>query len=84
MEHDGCTQRSDEEAARVAELYRSLIGQRYVDRHGEEHAMGAVNVLVVAPYNAQVNRLKQALPAGARVGTGDKFQGQEARPSSCR
>ena len=40
--------------------------------------MGAANVLVVAPYNAQVNRLKQALPAGARVGTVDKFQGQEA------
>ena len=78
VEHDGCTQRSDEEAARVAELYRSLLGQRYVDRHGEEHAMGAANVLVVAPYNAQVNRLKQALPAGARVGTVDKFQGQEA------
>ncbi len=40
--------------------------------------MGAANVLVVAPYNAQVNRLKQVLPADARVGTVDKFQGQEA------
>ena len=76
--HDGCTQRSDEEAARVAALYQSLVGQRYVDRDGEEHAMGAANVLVVAPYNAQVNRLKQVLPADARVGTVDKFQGQQA------
>ena len=40
--------------------------------------MGAANVLVVAPYNAQVNRLKQVLPADARVGTVDKFQGQQA------
>jgi uncharacterized protein len=32
----------------------------------------------VAPYNVQVNLLKQALPEGARVGTVDKFQGQEA------
>ncbi len=36
------------------------------------------NVLVVAPYNMQVNLLKQRLPQGARVGTVDKFQGQEA------
>jgi uncharacterized protein len=36
------------------------------------------NVLVVAPYNAQVNLLKSRLPARARVGTIDKFQGQEA------
>ncbi len=36
------------------------------------------NVLVVAPYNAQVNLLKSMLPAGARVGTIDKFQGQQA------
>jgi uncharacterized protein len=35
-------------------------------------------VLVVAPYNAQVNLLKTTLPAGAKVGTVDKFQGQEA------
>ena len=40
--------------------------------------MGGENVLVVAPYNMQVNALKLALPAGARVGTVDKFQGQEA------
>ena len=33
---------------------------------------------MVSPYNMQVNLLKQRLPAGARVGTVDKFQGQEA------
>ena len=33
---------------------------------------------MVAPYNAHVNALVDALPAGARVGTVDKFQGQEA------
>ena len=36
------------------------------------------NILVVAPYNVQVNYLKSILPDGARVGTVDKFQGQEA------
>ena len=36
------------------------------------------DIIVVAPYNAQVNALRDALPAGIRVGTVDKFQGQEA------
>jgi uncharacterized protein len=36
------------------------------------------NILVVSPYNVQVNHLKSVLPSGARVGTVDKFQGQEA------
>jgi uncharacterized protein len=36
------------------------------------------SILVVAPYNQQVNRLRTVLPEGARVGTVDKFQGQEA------
>jgi uncharacterized protein len=40
--------------------------------------MATRNILVVAPYNMQVNLLKETLPADARVGTVDKFQGQEA------
>jgi uncharacterized protein len=76
--HDACAQRSEEEAAAVKELYASLLAQRYVNRRGEERAMGAENILVVAPYNMQVNLLKRVLPEGARVGTVDKFQGQEA------
>ncbi len=34
--------------------------------------------MVVAPYNAQVNLLRELLPDGVPVGTVDKFQGQEA------
>ena len=40
--------------------------------------MGIEDILVVSPYNAQVNLLSERLPAGARVGTVDRFQGQEA------
>ncbi|MDP3108668.1 TM0106 family RecB-like putative nuclease [Hydrogenophaga sp.] len=76
--HDGCSQRSDEEADLIRCVYADLLRSRYVDRNGDEHAMTVENILVVAPYNLQVNRLKQVLPAGARVGTVDKFQGQEA------
>ncbi|MFL6033970.1 MAG: TM0106 family RecB-like putative nuclease [Gaiellaceae bacterium] len=42
------------------------------------HAAGVRDLMVVAPYNAQVNALREALPANVRVGTVDKFQGQEA------
>jgi uncharacterized protein len=78
VDHDGCSQRSEKEAEVVSDLYESLLGQRYVDREGIEHDMTADNILVVAPYNMQVNLLKEVLPAGARVGTVDKFQGQQA------
>ncbi len=78
VEHSGCSQRSDEEAALVREIYASALRQRYTDKAGVEHAMTPLNILVVAPYNVQVNLLKRTLPEGARVGTVDKFQGQEA------
>lgn len=77
-EHDGCSQRSEVEAEVIREIFLSLLGQRYLDRDGVEGAMGLDNILVVAPYNQQVNLLKRILPEGARVGTVDKFQGQEA------
>src|SRR6185369_7847068 len=78
VEHDGCSQRSDEEAAVVLALFESLLRQRYRDKQGESHPMTTDNILVVSPYNMQVNLLKRVLPNGARVGTVDKFQGQEA------
>lgn len=79
IEHDACSQRSHEEAALVLQLVSSLLKQRFRDKHGQEHPMTLEDILVVAPYNMQVNLLKQVLPAGTRVGTVDKFQGQEAQ-----
>jgi hypothetical protein len=78
VRHDGCKQRSDAEAAVVKDLVDSLLQQGYIDKKGKRRPMTLENVLVVAPYNVQVNLLKTLLPAGARVGTIDKFQGQEA------
>ena len=78
IEHQGCSQRSEPEAELVKALYASALQQSYTDKHGSEHAVTARNILVVAPYNVQVNLLKRVLPEGARVGTVDKFQGQEA------
>ncbi|MCX9154604.1 TM0106 family RecB-like putative nuclease [Niveibacterium sp. 24ML] len=78
VQHDGCSQRSEEEAALVRELVTNLLDQHYRDKKGNIHPMTLQDILVVAPYNMQVNLLKKTLPEGARVGTVDKFQGQEA------
>ena len=76
--HSGNSQSSEEEGEALAQVYRSLIGQGFRDRDGEERRIAEADILVVTPYNAQVNLLKRVLPADARVGTVDKFQGQEA------
>lgn len=78
LSHAGCSQSSSQEAALVCEVYVNALRQRYTDRDGVEQPMTSDNVLVVAPYNAQVNLLKRVLPPGAKIGTVDKFQGQEA------
>jgi predicted RecB family nuclease len=79
VEHADNRGRSVEEADRVAvEVERLLDGGTSIDRHGAQHRLTINDILVVTPYNAQVRCLKARLPAGARVGTVDKFQGQEA------
>lgn len=78
--HRGNTNASEEEAAVVARVVGGLLGKsaRFVSAAGAEEPLGARHILVVAPYNAQVAALRRGLPEGVRVGTVDKFQGQEA------
>ncbi|MGI8940107.1 MAG: AAA domain-containing protein [Iamia sp.] len=76
--HEGNRTSSTEEAGAVALVYEALIGRPWTDGDGEQQTIGADDILVVAPYNAQVRLLTEALGEGARVGTVDKFQGQEA------
>ncbi|MDZ4723883.1 MAG: TM0106 family RecB-like putative nuclease [candidate division Zixibacteria bacterium] len=78
VNHEGSVQRSDEEAEHIKSLYEDILKLRYRDRHDQEHAFTPDNILVVSPYNMQVNNLKRTLGDHARVGTVDKFQGQEA------
>ena len=49
-----------------------------LDRQGVQRRLTLDDVLVVAPYNAHLAVLRATRPTGARVGTVDKFQGQEA------
>ena len=55
-----------------------LLQQRWIGPQGRERPLAIDDILIVSPYNMQVNLLQSLLPAGARVGTVDKFQGQEA------
>ena len=77
--HEGNRSYSTEEVERVALIVELLIqsGSSWTDRHGRQQVLGANDVMVVAPYNDQVNRLTERLP-GVKVGTVDRFQGQEA------
>ena len=79
VSHQGNQNSSDEEADQVAKLVRSLAdgGSAWVDQQGRERPVTREDVLIIAPYNAQVFKIQERLP-GARVGTVDKFQGQEA------
>ena len=78
IRHEGCSQWSQEEVDCVTALYSALLKESFIDDDGATQPMTSKNILIVSPYNMQVNKLKLALPDDARVGTVDKFQGQEA------
>jgi uncharacterized protein len=79
VEHTGNQSSSREEAEKIRELVADVMatGTSWIDRHGVERSVELHDILIIAPYNAQVFELQERLP-GARIGTVDKFQGQEA------
>ena len=78
--HEGNQNRSDEEVAVIAGVVKNLADGRHqwIDKVGKRSTITLDDIVIVAPYNAQVSALRSALPIGSRVGTVDKFQGQEA------
>ena len=79
VEHQGNQNCSPEEAEAVSRIVKGILDGKatWVDRHGDEKPATLEDILIITPYNAQVFEIQQRLP-GARVGTVDKFQGQEA------
>ena len=75
--HDGCTQSSRPRRKRSPPWSVSCQTHEIV-RDGKASPITLADILIVAPYNLQVNLLRQLLPQGTQVGTVDKFQGQEA------
>jgi uncharacterized protein len=79
VEHDGNRTASDEEVTEIAKLIAELRQGAFTDSDdGSTRQLREDDFMVVAPYNAQVRRLRAGLPSGVRVGTVDKFQGQQA------
>ncbi len=84
--HAGNDVDSPEEAEEIARFLGELLGPavdaRWTDREGVTSPLRQDDVVIVAPYNAHVDRIAATLRArglgGVRVGTVDKFQGQEA------
>lgn len=78
VDHDGCQSASDEEVTAVAALVERLLasGSMWVNEEGEKQQLKGSDIRVVAPFNAQVNRIVERLGPTIPVGTVDKFQGQ--------
>lgn len=76
--HEGNAQIAPEEIEAIKAAARELLTAAWTEKDGTTRPMRQSDIIVVAPYNAQVNALRDALPDGIRVGTVDKFQGQEA------
>jgi hypothetical protein len=77
VEHAANTNASAEEADRVCEMWNALVGCSWIDATGARRAIGPDDIVIVSPFNAHRLLIQKLLPA-ARVGTVDKFQGQEA------
>ncbi|MGH3133400.1 MAG: TM0106 family RecB-like putative nuclease [Gaiellaceae bacterium] len=78
VEHVGNSTASEEEAAAISAEIERLLGGTWTDAKGVTRPIEAGDVMVVAPFNAQVKTLTDRLQAGVAVGTVDKFQGQQA------
>jgi hypothetical protein len=80
VEHSGNQNASPEEVEAVAAVVRSLRqkGVTWTDFEGRTSPLERSDILVVAPYNAQVAALARRVGDEARVGTVDRFQGQQA------
>lgn len=78
VSHEGNAQISLQEVAAIQAATGELLRGTWTEKDGSTRPMRQTDIIVVAPYNAQVNALRDALPDGIRVGTVDKFQGQEA------
>jgi superfamily I DNA and/or RNA helicase len=78
VEHHGNKQSSQEEVTVIRELVDELLKGQFTDKQGKTKPITGADILVVAPFNYQVNELKKVLGFDAKVGTVDLFQGQEA------
>ena len=78
MDHKDNSQTSVEEFEIIKKLMKQLIGSKITDQDKSERKLTIEDILIVSPYNAQVNFLSARLGKGAKCGTIDRYQGQGA------
>jgi len=78
VNHEGNTQSSEEEVVIVQKLIAELKTGTFTNKQGQKSQITDKDILIAAPYNMQVNLLKEKLGEDLKIGTIDKFQGQEA------
>lgn len=80
VEHEGNSQASLEEVKVIQSLADKILGSTFhtADPICPTKVIDWQDILFIAPFNYQVNQLKAVLGDQARVGSVDKFQGQEA------
>ena len=79
VDHTGRQTSSEEEVKEIKMIVEGIFKNKlqWINRKGERNLITENDILIVAPCNLQVKALAKALP-GFRIGTVDKFQGQEA------
>ncbi len=85
VSHVGNSNYSLEEVEFIDDFVKQLLGNEHtcsIYNHSakklENKILGHEDIMVIAPYNAQVQRLKDKLSKKIEIGTVDKFQGREA------
>jgi hypothetical protein len=78
VSHKGNQNKSAEEINVIVSIVEKLLdGGEWTNQNGDKNILQKEDILIVAPFNAQVSALREKLP-GIEIGTVDKFQGQEA------
>ena len=78
VQHAGNTQSSEEEVIVIQKLINELKTGTFTDKNGNISPVTDNDILIIAPYNMQVNLLKEKLKGDLKISTIDGIQGQEA------
>ncbi len=78
VRHQDCSLKSEEEAEKIQQLIKLLLLSKYKLGSEKERSIFLEDILIIAPFNVQVNYLKRKLDKKLKIGTVDNFQGQEA------
>ena len=78
VRHKDCTLKSEEEVEKIEYLIKLLLASKYKLGSEKERSISIDDILIIAPFNVQVNYLKRRLNKKLKIGTVDNFQGQEA------